>query len=249
VSASWFSELAPVTAAIQCGADTHTVLWRDGVFSTPDHADPESERALAALAGEPCGCIELLDAWERHATDPLVLMLGPRDREALEPRDRVIWGLRVTPTGASRARGSVAPEAAAPTDALDRLLCLTGEIPRRYVATVADALAGRDDPALAISLEAALYGRLGASLRRWSGQIRWFGLEMSDGEPSLTRDPEWNLLAATLPFSWMTEVWGRGVDVVDDELTLSAHRGSTGTLTLLTVDHALVTHTRTRAGV
>jgi hypothetical protein len=251
VRADGFSTLAPVRATITCGDERHEVVWSAGTLRAPAHADPEGERALAGLGGPPCRCIELLDSWQRHAADPLVLILGPRGDEPLGPREPTGFGPRWLMTSA------VDPST---MDPLDRLLSLEGELPRRLVATVVRTLAERADPAAAAALEAALYGRLLAAVQRWSppspelyrarplGDTRdgaWpqLTLAVSDGRRRVTRRDDGGL-NAELPLDWLTEVWVRGLEVHDGELTLAARPTPAGGLELDTVDRTLTPHTR-----
>ncbi len=250
--ADGFSALAPVRASVTCGAERHEVVWSDGALRAPAHTDPEGERALAGLGGPPCRCIELLDAWQRHAADPLVLILGPRGDEPLGPRE---------PTGIGpRWSGLVPVPDPEAIDPLDRLLSLEGELPRRLVATVVSTLADRADPADATALEAALYGRLLAAVQRWSppspehyrarlmGDTRdggWpqLSLRLSDADPRVARRDDGGL-SAELGLEWLSEVWVRGLEVHAGELTLAARPTSAGGLELDTVDRALIPHTR-----
>jgi hypothetical protein len=257
----WSIGIAPASATVECGAESHTVEWRDGRFSVPAHADPEGERALAALGGQPCACVQLLDAWERHAADPLVLVLGPRGRSRGRPsrgvpRRRRPGALRrAVPVPAVGWRGGAgwwsypgAPGASIvtgePMGGLELLLGLDGEIPHRLVAGVAAALVDRSgDPALGPTLHAALYGRLLATFWRWPEPATDVTLHMSHGEAGLVRNRDGEL-TATLPFTWLTEVWARELELVDGELTLSAHPGAAGTWELVTVDRDMAVHTR-----
>jgi hypothetical protein len=86
------AELAPARTRIECSGATHTLLWRDGALETPDHPDPEAERALAALGGARCRCVELLDAWLQCRDEPRTLVLGPRGHESpARSADEVSW--------------------------------------------------------------------------------------------------------------------------------------------------------------
>jgi hypothetical protein len=74
----WWLGLSSAQATVRCGEHQHRVRWDKGRLQALDHDDPEAERALAALGGEPFACIELLDAWERHKDNPRALVLGSR---------------------------------------------------------------------------------------------------------------------------------------------------------------------------
>jgi len=74
----WWRGLAPAQTTVDCAGNSHRLRWEAGALRALDHGDAEGERALAALAGESCTCLELLDAWERHADDIRVLLLASR---------------------------------------------------------------------------------------------------------------------------------------------------------------------------
>lgn len=75
--ARWFGHL-PTQVELDCGGERHWVRWESGVLHTLNHADPEGERTLAAIAGERSSCIQLLDLWARHEDDLRVLVLASR---------------------------------------------------------------------------------------------------------------------------------------------------------------------------
>jgi len=75
---SWWTGLTPLDETIPCGAGGHRLRWADGELRTPDHADPDGERTLAALGGARSPCISILDAWQRHRADLDVLLLASR---------------------------------------------------------------------------------------------------------------------------------------------------------------------------
>ena len=54
------------------------VRWEAGTLRLPSHPDAEAELVLAALGGEKGRCVELAQAWGRHAEDLSVLGIGPR---------------------------------------------------------------------------------------------------------------------------------------------------------------------------
>ena len=84
----WWVGLSPAQTTVQCDGQTHRLRWEAGELHAADHDDPEGERALAALGGQRCTCVDVLDAWDRHRDDPHVLVLatrGPADRLAAQP--------------------------------------------------------------------------------------------------------------------------------------------------------------------
>jgi hypothetical protein len=74
----WWRALPAAETWVPCGDGTHPVRWADGQLSLPAHGDPEAEAVLAALGGEKAGCLEVAEAWHRHAADLSVLAVGPR---------------------------------------------------------------------------------------------------------------------------------------------------------------------------
>jgi hypothetical protein len=74
----WFMCLPSCEAYVPCGQGRHIVRWEAGALRLADHADPEAELVLAALGGEKARCVELTEAWGRHAADLSVLAIGPR---------------------------------------------------------------------------------------------------------------------------------------------------------------------------
>jgi hypothetical protein len=74
---------APYEATINCSGETHRLRWEAGGLTALDHADVEGERALAALGGTPCACVDALDGWAHHEDDLRVLIMttrGPTDQ-------------------------------------------------------------------------------------------------------------------------------------------------------------------------
>jgi len=63
---------------VPCGQGRHIVRWEAGALRLPSHADPEAELVLAALGGEKARCVEVAEAWGRHAEDLSMLGVGPR---------------------------------------------------------------------------------------------------------------------------------------------------------------------------
>lgn len=167
----WWLGLSPAQATVECGGHAHRLRWEAGELHSADHEDPEGERALAALGGQRCTCLDMLDAWERHRDDPRVLVLasrGPADRLAAQAAGHAQPGVaqqqvvraalarhrrRVPRTmGGPVAQGSgwsayapvggVSKAAQAETE-LITLLRLGGALQDRLVATVAAAWAKR----------------------------------------------------------------------------------------------------------
>ncbi|MGH9918956.1 MAG: hypothetical protein ACRD6W_08835, partial [Nitrososphaerales archaeon] len=75
---AWWEAHPAVELTVDCSDEQHQVRWESGMLHIPSHADPGGERALKALGGEPCACVDLLDKWERHTSDLRVLTLASR---------------------------------------------------------------------------------------------------------------------------------------------------------------------------
>jgi hypothetical protein len=74
----WYACLPSCEARVPCGQGTHAVRWEAGSLRLPEHPDAEAELVLAALGGEKARCVEVAQAWARHADDLSVLAIGPR---------------------------------------------------------------------------------------------------------------------------------------------------------------------------
>ena len=84
---AWFTCLPSCETEVPCGAGRHVVRWEAGSLRLPSHPDAEGELVLAALGGAKARCIELAEAWARHADDLSMLAIGPRG-----PADEIAVG-------------------------------------------------------------------------------------------------------------------------------------------------------------
>ena len=64
VLAGWYRRVPWLDVLVDCGGVQHTVRWRRGRLVLLDH-DVAAERAVAALGGDPCACVGVLDVWRR----------------------------------------------------------------------------------------------------------------------------------------------------------------------------------------
>lgn len=222
----WWLGLEPAQTTVDCGGARHTLRWERGTLTALDHPDVEGERALAALGGEPCVCVEVLDAWARYAADERVLVAASRGPADHVPREA--WG-----SGGDDEEhgwvsyGSMPDEEGADVQLLG-LLALPGALPDRLVATVAAPRSGGT-----AKLHAALHGRVAAALGVWLGEP---GAELSltvGDAVALTRDGA--VIHAQLPFSWIVSVWARGLATVAGRFCLAAETADGRTYELLTV--------------
>lgn len=215
---AWWEGVPPAGTRVRCGDAVHRVLWRDGALHALDHEDPDGERTLAALGGEPCACVQLLDAWARFAADEQILVLasrGPADRIA--PRE---WGAELEEAHAF----TYAPAGAGGASILSfdadhvSLLRLPGGLPDRLVATVAASVVERDE--VSARAYAAFYGRVRLAL------LDWLGLPDAELDLTLAAAPavvvDGERVRAALPFSWLVDVWARGLTTLLGRFTLAA---------------------------
>jgi hypothetical protein len=243
----WWQGLASAQAAVDCGGARHRLRWDRGAFQALDHGDVESERTLAALGGESCTCLDLLEAWDRHHEDLRVLVLasrGPTDILAVHEdggaafsgtqphrlRRSSGWAAYAPPGRGPRAQpvGRMSRQAGAEAELL-ALLGLGGGLPDRLVATVAAAWherlgrTGRPPARSRAQLEAALHGRVLAVMRSWLGacgpelRVRMIG---EKGKPKLAAEDDH--VQAELPFGWLVEVWAHGLGTIWGRFCLAA---------------------------
>jgi hypothetical protein len=231
MTARWWTGIAPAKVHVKCGGSTHTVRWEAGKLVAVDHGDLDDEATLAALAGEPLACIELVRSWQRRRGDPRVLTLGSRG-----PTDL----LAAADDRRSRhARGSSGRRA---ESELEELLRLEGGLPDRLQAHVAATWERRLRTGHAMlqqtrpQLQAALHGRLLVTLRTWLGDPD-LAIELTMIEvglrPSFVRTDDG--IDARLSFAWLTEVWTRGLATVFGRFCLTARPLADDRWTLLTL--------------
>lgn len=220
----WWEGIAPLEVPAPEGAGGHRLVWREARLELADHPDPEAERAVVALGGDRCPCLDVLDAWDACHRTGSVLIAGRRHRTdslvpPLEASRRLTDDLRHW----RRAVALVAGEARAAGDAamLNRLAVLVGPAERaaaerlgfllllgldqrlgdRLAASVAASLAraGRCD-----ALEAATAARALPPLRA----MGWTG---AADDISLGPDGAFDADRVVLAPRWLAAVWGRGV--------------------------------------
>jgi hypothetical protein len=229
----WWLGLPAGQVTLACGGHTHRLRWEDGQLSALDHDDAEAERTLAALGGQRCACVDALDAWSTHATNPRVLTLASRgvtdpilkqDRPGPRPPGAVGGAVRMR--GAVRAQffptpgppGAARPTSLSPDDRLLALIGLGGGLQDRLVATVAahwsQRLTDTDDHEVERArpqLHAALYGRVTEALRTWLVQPDLdIDVQMVTESEAPSVDADDKGVHVALPFAWLTNVWARG---------------------------------------
>jgi hypothetical protein len=231
----WWTGIPAAEATVSCGGHTHTLRWEAGELIAIDHGDPEHE---ATLAGQAIPCVELLRTWSRRRDDPHVLTLASRG--PTDPLNLNFDRLRFVYHGPRRQTEQQTL----------RLLAAGGRIPDRLQATTA-AIWGRrlqtGHAALETArpqLEGALYGRVLRTLRWWLGEPE-LSIELTmigpEEERSIVRTSDG--VNVSLPFSWLPDVWTRGLAVTLDRLCVAAETtdGSNWTLQTLGPDLADLT--------
>lgn len=265
MTASWWTGLAPVQTTIDCGGQPHRLRWDQGLLITPDHADPDGERTLAALGGASCECVELLDAWHRHSNDLDVLLLTSRGgTDFLQPADDERGGgIRAMParypamparyasamrSSAGRRGGggsgwtSFSPLAAGShpesDDGLTRLLRLPAPLGDRLTAGVIAHWTQRldDHDPEALRVIPTLHAALyGRALATLN---QWLG-------PDHHVDVTLAEVTAVrdgfadprleLPFSWLRDVWARSFAVIAGRFCLTATPSDANTWSFTTI--------------
>jgi hypothetical protein len=252
MSVPWWRGIPPATARVSCDGREHQLRWSAGELLALGHPDLEGEQILGALAGQRGACLEVLDAWAGHADDLRVLVVASRgaaDPVRVRPEDAAA---HVAPPVMGRGAAVMARRRAAVTavlsgarpgerrDTLATLLSLGGPMQARLTATVAaawrerlrDGAAPADAAAAQAArpaLHAALYGRVVATLRGWTGQPDLNVTLTMIGEaapPTLARDGDG--VAAELPFGWISDVWARGLGTCWDRFCLAARPAGAG---------------------
>jgi hypothetical protein len=183
---------------------------------------------------------------------------GPTDPVAVRPDEprSAGWTVRAAPAAAARMQrrrsavtavlGGRASASREREDPLAALLSLGGPMQTRLTATVAAAWRDRlrdgaaapadaappDAAAIAAArpaLHAALYGRVVATLRAWTGRpdlpvvLTMIG---ESGQPALV--PDGDGIAVELPFGWISDVWARGLGICWDRFALAASPAGDG---------------------
>ncbi|MDQ6614384.1 MAG: hypothetical protein M3083_06480 [Actinomycetota bacterium] len=197
----WCNNIEPATALVPCGEQQHRVTWRRGKLVLEDH-DLGAERAMLALGGKPCACLQVLKMWRDQWAMPPDLFrqmstwLGPNaflaPPELATPRQLALalnWNR-------SWRRSSY-------TTKLGRLLeedvrSLAAQPVRRHVTALAKQFGLWNAPSTTVELAR---GQQPATL---VGQVDKRGASAT----------------ARLNLDWLLRVWGPGAAVVGDGFVL-----------------------------
>src|ERR1700760_3606128 len=240
----WWLVLDPAEIIVRCGGAGHRVRWEQGRLLACDHGDVEDERALAALGGERFACIELLDAWARHTDDLRALTRAPRDiSDPVRSSEWIsspgarggyipvpAWEVRGLPLPSEPRIGRfpVYPRSWDDSEAeLIALLGVGGGIGERLIATVAATWAARlrDGAGTGAQprLRAALHARVLTTLRSWLAEPELtLSLHSVDDRAARSLRRAGGRVRVELPFAWVSEVWAKGLQIVDDRFCLAA---------------------------
>ena len=235
----WFDCLPSCEAHVPCGQGRHIVRWEAGTLRLPSHPDTEAELVLAALGGEKGRCVELAQAWGRHAEDLSVLAIGPRgpadeiavswddvdaaaqDSPAYGPRSRPMR--LASPSVPTLARAQAwqqqamqdREQAARRRNDMLSLLALGYRFQVRLIGQVAQALADRLDEA-AEAGQGVVGAEGAAEVDRVVGVFGVSGVSGVSGvRPAL-------VAAITARLAPVAEEW-LGID--PDQVVVSLHRG------------------------
>lgn len=237
----WWAGLPPLEAEGPEEADGHRLRWADGALHLLAHDDPEAERALGALGGERCACLDVLDAWEATHDDGAILSVASRGpHDPISAPSTAASSLRADLRRWRATSGSLVEEArrSQDTHALDRLVAVAGPaeavaarrlgfllllgldpaLLHRLQASVAAALADR--PGRAPQLTVATAARVVPVLQAlgWAGTMADVRLE---GYAAVEER------AVALPPTWLAAVWGRGLaTAVADHLVVDVTGGT-----------------------
>jgi hypothetical protein len=242
---AWFHCLPRCDTYLPCGTGRHIVRWEAGELRLLSHPDPEAELVLAALGGDKARCVEVAQAWERHAEDLSVLAIGPRgpadeiavswdDVDAALPASQFGSGPGPMPPVPARYQQAMqdGEQAARRRHDMLSLFALGYGFQVRLIGQVAEASAGRPQAAQAKigpSLVAAITARLAPVAEQW------LGIDPGQVVVTLHRGPGWGSaeltgrgeqrrLRISLPAGWLAQVWAAGLTLTGRHLVVAVAR-------------------------
>ena len=174
---------------VRCSGSLHTIsLSGRGALVLHNH-DIEAERALVALGGEPCRCLQVLGAWRKRDRKILPADLRPALDASIARREtrrenRSFTDPLISKSLVSRAALRVAEVA-------------TAELKRCSYRRSETRWAGGDHVARAHVGEPGISGD---SVRVWSENGKWSGTD--------------SYVTASVPLSWLRRVHRRSLSVI-----------------------------------
>jgi hypothetical protein len=249
----WFTCLPSCETAVPCGPGRHIVRWEAGSLLLPSHPDAEGELVLAALGGEKARCIEVAEAWARHAGDLSVLAIGPRGPadEIAVGWDDVIAAQAAGPMTGPQSRPMRLASQPGPTMArvaarhrqlqeemltaqrrrndILSVLALGYGFQARLIGQVAAGSGDEPGEQVRPALVAAITGRLALVAEAW------LGIDPDQVEVSLHHGPGWGSaeltgrgedrrLRVALPAGWLASVWACGLARVGRHLIVAVEQ-------------------------
>jgi len=211
---SWFACLPPCEAYVPCGDGRHVVRWEAGALRLLSHPDPEGELVLAALGGDKARCVEVAQAWGRHAADLSVLAIGPRG-----PADEIALSWDDVDAAAqvgARGPGSYGPPRAAPMRLASPSIPTSARVQaqrQRMEHEMARTTQRRNDM---LSLLALGYG----FQVRLIGQVAEAHASPPDDQLARVRPPLVAAISARVALA--AEEW---IGIDPDQVVVSLHRG------------------------
>ena len=223
----WFDCLPGCEAHVPCGQGRHIVRWEAGTVRLPSHPDAEAELVLAALGGEKGRCVELAQAWGRHAEDLSVLAIGPRG-----PADEIAvsWDDVDAAAQASGAGMAYGPRSR-PMRLASQSAPTLARVQARYQQAMQDqerAARRRNDMlsllALGYGFQVRLIGQVAQAHADWLDETGE-GADGADGADGVVEVVEVRpalVAAITARLAPVAEEW-LGID--PDQVVVSLHRG------------------------
>lgn len=209
----WYETVGPVTATVDCEGAAHRVTWRRGKVVLENH-DLTAERTMLVFGGELCTCMRVLEMWKEQFGMPPELFttmqtwlgpnahLAPREFELPRQLGMVLsWERAWRHTAWLHRKQPRLLEAVLKDRALGPLRQHLGAYKKVCGARMVSQASVRVVP--------------GDVPARMEGRVEGIGMRAE----------------AWLPGSWVVNVWGRGLAVVDGAFVLevthpSDHDGS-----------------------
>ena len=208
----WYDPMPEVTATVECEGEPHRISWRRGKVVLEAH-DLAAERTMVVFGGEPCVCMQVLKLWQ--------------DQFGMPPE---LFTQMQTWLG---AKAYLAPDEFTPVRELGMVLNWerewhrTGFLPRRKQEGLLETqLKSRATPALRQHLNH--WKQLTGARVVGAAQV---AILRSDRSSTLSGriDRVAVRASASLVARWITDVWVKGIAVVDGAFVLEVTRADSRT--------------------